>query len=315
MILRITKIILDTHSLTHSLVELVVAHPNRPKIERMWTKLAAGLALIFGFNVAFDVAYQRQILAALLIWLSCGGAKTLNLAYHTLGRDLRAALMVIRLLAAVKPAGFRDESIPKMFAKTVKKHPDKVQFLFEDEKWTFVQVDEASNRVANYFRGAGYGKGDTIALFMENRPQFVIVWLGLSKIGVITSLINTNLRQDALVHSVQKAAECKAMIFGRELEFAVREIAAEFRNNKVSFPLYSSSSPSASSGCKTESGLRNVISADFDSVNLDSGLESASADPVPKEIQDSIGFNSNLLNIYTSGTTGLPKAAVIKHSR
>ena len=50
-------------------------------------------------------------------------------------------------------------------------------------------------------------------------------------------------------------------------------------------------------------------------VDLNDALTDVSSNPVPLEIQQSIGFKDKLLYIYTSGTTGLPKAAVIKHSR
>jgi solute carrier family 27 fatty acid transporter 1/4 len=51
---------------------------------------------------------------------------------------------------------------------------------------------------------------------MENRPEFVATWLGLSKLGVITALINTNLKQQALVHSIT-IAKSKVIIYGVEL--------------------------------------------------------------------------------------------------
>jgi len=50
---------------------------------------------------------------------------------------------------------------------------------------------------------------------MENRPEFVCIWLGLSKLGIITPLINYNLRLNALVHSV-KVGNCQALIFSSE---------------------------------------------------------------------------------------------------
>lgn len=52
---------------------------------------------------------------------------------------------------------------------------------------------------------------------MESRPEYVGTWLGLSKAGFVGALINTNLRQDVLVHSM-KAANCKAVIFGSEFK-------------------------------------------------------------------------------------------------
>lgn len=78
------------------------------------------------------------------------------------------------------------------------------------------QIDEYSSRIANVFRNAGLRKGDTVALMMENRPEFVTIWLGLSKIGVISALINFNLRQKSLSHCVN-IAKCKAFIFEADL--------------------------------------------------------------------------------------------------
>lgn len=58
-------------------------------------------------------------------------------------------------------------------------------------------------------------KGDAIALMMENRPEYVCFWLGLSKLGVITALINTNLRKDVLVHSI-KIGRCKGVVVSED---------------------------------------------------------------------------------------------------
>lgn len=50
---------------------------------------------------------------------------------------------------------------------------------------------------------------------MENRPEYVGLWLGLSKIGVISALINTNLVSVPLTHSIQ-AADSKGVIYGSD---------------------------------------------------------------------------------------------------
>jgi solute carrier family 27 fatty acid transporter 1/4 len=51
-----------------------------------------------------------------------------------------------------------------------------------------------------------------VALFMESSPEYVCMWLGLSKIGVIPALINFNLRMNSMVHCIN-AADAKALIF------------------------------------------------------------------------------------------------------
>lgn len=60
-------------------------------------------------------------------------------------------------------------------------------------------------------------RGDSIALLMENRPEYVGIWVGLSKAGFVTALVNTNLRQEVLIHSIN-AAGCKALIFGADFK-------------------------------------------------------------------------------------------------
>ena len=108
------------------------------------------------------------------------------------------------------------QTVAGIFRQTVSKHPKKVAFIFEQKTWTFQDVEEYSNRIANYFKSQGYKKGDVVALFLESCPEFVCMWLGLSKLGVITALINTNLRLDSLFHCIS-VATVRAIIFGSDL--------------------------------------------------------------------------------------------------
>ena len=106
----------------------------------------------------------------------------------------------------------KNQTVVDIFAETVKNNGDKVAFMFEDKQWTFKEVDSYCNQVANYFQSIGYKKGDVVALFMENRPEFVFFWLGLSKIGVISALINYNLKKESLQHCIS-IADAKGLVF------------------------------------------------------------------------------------------------------
>jgi acyl-coenzyme A synthetase/AMP-(fatty) acid ligase len=52
-----------------------------------------------------------------------------------------------------------------------------------ERTWTFGDLEAYSNRVANFFIAQGVNEDDTIALFMENRPEFIGTWLGATKVG------------------------------------------------------------------------------------------------------------------------------------
>lgn len=79
-----------------------------------------------------------------------------------------------------------------------------------------MQVEAMSNKVAHAFLELKYKKGDVVALFMENKPEFVVITLGLAKIGVVTAFINTNLRLTSLVNTI-KVSSPRALIYGTEL--------------------------------------------------------------------------------------------------
>ena len=69
-----------------------------------------------------------------------------------------------------------------------------------------------------------------MALLLESCPEFVCMWLGLSKLGVITALINTNLKRDSLWHCVS-AVEVKAIIFGTDFSGTVRPTSRFSQNS------------------------------------------------------------------------------------
>uniref|UniRef100_A0A1B6LW85 long-chain-fatty-acid--CoA ligase n=1 Tax=Graphocephala atropunctata TaxID=36148 RepID=A0A1B6LW85_9HEMI len=245
----------------------------------------------FGWMIVIEV-----IIVAIVAFLAAGGGyRWLIILYKTLPRDLTALQRYLRFLWSVRNLKKRDMSIGEVFAQHVEKRPNDVCFIFEDREWTFTQVEEFSNRVANVFKAQGLKNGDAVALMMDNRPEFVCFWLGLSKLGVITALINTNLRQTSLAHSIS-VANSKAFIYSSLFSEAVNDVASSLEGVRL---FNWSSKPRSSVGANE--------------INLEVLLKDAStALPSPNT---KVGFNDKLLYIYTSGTTGLPKAAVITHCR
>ena len=115
--------------------------------------------------------------------------------------------------------------IPDLFVRTAAKHKDKPAILYEDEVWTFQDIENYSNAVANYFRNEGYTYGDTVAIVLENSPEYVALWLGMAKVGVCAALINTNLRGDSLLHCVN-ISDAKAVVYGKQFAGIVAAIAS-----------------------------------------------------------------------------------------
>ena len=127
-------------------------------------------------------------------------------------------------------------TVPRAFRATVQRHPHRTCLIHEDKKWTFLDLEEFSNRVAHHFLRRGFKSGDCVALFMHNCPEYIGLWLGCAKIGVVPALINSNLSGQPLLHSIN-AASAIACIFGSDLaesEFNFLNVLV-LQKSKVSF--------------------------------------------------------------------------------
>src|SRR5262249_57456138 len=62
----------------------------------------------------------------------------------------------------------------------------------------------------------GLAKGDTVCLLMGNRPEFMAVWLGITRIGGVVALLNTNLSGASLAHCIN-IVEPKHIIVASDL--------------------------------------------------------------------------------------------------
>jgi solute carrier family 27 fatty acid transporter 1/4 len=90
-----------------------------------------------------------------------------------------------------------------------------LNYILEVNVCLCVQVEEYSLQVSRVFSEQGYKHGDVVALLAGNRPEYVAIWLGLCRMGIITALINTNLRQQTLMHSIN-ISKCKGLIYTSE---------------------------------------------------------------------------------------------------
>ena len=78
-----------------------------------------------------------------------------------------------------------------MLEQAVKRHGGKTVVVMGDQRLSYAQLDEASNKVANALIGMGVGKGDRVAMLLPNSPEFVITYFGVVKIGGIAVPLDT----------------------------------------------------------------------------------------------------------------------------
>ena len=74
--------------------------------------------------------------------------------------------------------------------------PNKPALIFEGKYFTYKHLNEIVNRAANALKELGIKRGERVALFLPNIPEFIISYLGIQKIGAIAVSINVSLQED-----------------------------------------------------------------------------------------------------------------------
>ena len=193
---------------------------------------------------------------------------------------------------------FKKKTIGKTAEAMAALHGDKPFLLFENEQHSFKAFNANANRRANFLRAQGIGKGDVVALMMENRPEYAETLVAVGKLGAITSAINTNLRAQALQHTIDTAL-AKKIIVGAECLAALKDVLPSLGHLSGADVYIDTRWPGDSQPPEGSQDLNPL-------------LAQASPDNPPHPPLNSLDL---LMYIYTSGTTGLPKAARINHFR
>lgn len=184
-------------------------------------------------------------------------------------------------------------TIADAIEEAVDDHEDRVFISFEGQEITYAEFDRRANQFAHWGLSVGLAKGDCVALFMENRPDYIAFWAGMAKIAVKTALINYNLTGAGLSHCV-KVADCKAIVMNPELAPAFEPARAD---TSLALGAFALGGPAK--------GL----------IEIDAAVSQQPAERPGKELRAGVKGKEVALYIYTSGTTGLPKAAKITSVR
>lgn len=182
------------------------------------------------------------------------------------------------------------------FEAAVDKFADHTALLFEGERYTYRQLDALANRFAAWAEVRGVRTGQTVALLLPNRAEYVPAWIGLTKVGVSVALINNNLTGAALAHCLSISNATHVITDSESLQ-AVETIRAGLARPLQYW----------------------VVDAGFPPAENRHALDLKEPKLPPerpaKTRRAGIKARDVALYIYTSGTTGMPKAAKITHMR
>jgi fatty-acyl-CoA synthase len=203
---------------------------------------------------------------------------------------LRGARRALRMTTPI--AKHRTRVFPIVIEELAEKFGEAPALISEREQLTYRALAERSNRYARWALAQGLAKGETVCLLMPNRPEYMAIWIGITRIGGVVALLNTNLVGPSLAHCIDIVAP-KHIIAASEL---AQTLASAQPHLKTKAQVWSHG----------ESG---------NFPRIDSAIEKLSGNPLETSERRALTIDDRALYIYTSGTTGLPKAANVNHYR
>ena len=89
------------------------------------------------YNFRFSGAI---IFAMMWVAMSCELRSNIDILYHTIGRDMRSLLLVVRFMVLIKYEEWKGSTVISLLANMVDRYPDKVVLKSESKNWTFTEV-------------------------------------------------------------------------------------------------------------------------------------------------------------------------------
>lgn len=177
-------------------------------------------------------------------------------------------------------------TLPIVIDELAAKFGEAPALLSDRGTFSFKDLAARVNAVARWSLAQNLG-GTTVGLLMTNQPDYLAIWLGITRIGGSVALLNTNLRGAPLAHCIG-IAESRRIIVSASLR---ESLDAALGHAKLAAEVW------------------------VHETDLDAALTSFATTPLQGQEHPGPRLSDRALCIYTSGTTGLPKAANISHRR
>jgi O-succinylbenzoic acid--CoA ligase len=196
---------------------------------------------------------------------------------------LRAqALHGDRIVRCFEP---RPRNLQATFAAACARAPHAPALVHDGQRVSYAQCDAIVQRLAAGLAAHGVARGQRVVMFIDNRPEFVFVWLALLRLGAISVPVGVREQRPGLAYI---ARQCEAATIVTDAALAERLPDAN-------------EAPALRLRVAIGSATRCVS---YDRLLAQESAVPAAADPAETDVA---------VILYTSGTTGNPKGAMLTH--
>lgn len=175
----------------------------------------------------------------------------------------------------------------KLFFDACRKHPQKTFLVFGSHSYSYGDIQHKVSLLSEKLAQIGLRKGDKVAIYLFNSPEFVVSFLALNKLGITVVPVNPLLKEEEIEHILHDS-QARALLTQGQMRTGEIEISKEFQTN-LDLHL---------------------------ELNLDLKLElneNQTCSSEPESLVQDLDSAAAALIVYTSGTTGKPKGAVLSY--
>ncbi len=164
--------------------------------------------------------------------------------------------------------------------------PERDSIVFEGKRWTYGQINERINRLANGLVKLRVGNGDRVGILHVNCNQYIECYFAAAKLGAIFVPLNFRAKAEELAYMIGNS-EIKTLFVGSRYQDMVGGMLSQL------------------------SSVKDCISIDGEKGTSYESLVGSSS---PDEVICEIGDEEITILMYTSGTTGRPKGVPLRHN-
>ena len=195
--------------------------------------------------------------------------------------------------------------------RTAQSHPNHVALVYFDREVTYKELDVASDKFATALGDMGVKKGDKVAIFLPNIPQFIVSYYGAIKTGAIETAISPLHREREVEHQLADS-EAETIVVLDMLYPLVEKVLDKTKVKRVIVTSLKEYMPSATAFMGSLLGKIPSLKVER-KPNIYFYKELLSKyDANPPKVE--INPKEDLVALqYTGGTTGISKGAMLTH--
>jgi len=207
-------------------------------------------------------------------------------------------------------------TLPEMLSRTVEKSPSEIALIYFGAKITYSDLQDHVHRFAAALQALGIEKGDRVALFMPNCPQFVVGFFGALGAGAIVTPTSPIYTPREIAHQWNDAG-ASVIIADRKLQPVIEAALPQLKSVRHIIltgarQYYPKEFQKLMATLKRPSSHNWIRASNGSTVSFHEWETLLRTSKQPKRC----GLTSSDIAClqYTGGTTGTSKGAMLSHS-